>query len=99
MAPKLDNRPRPVTENSFESPDYAKTPYTPASLKENSVNIISFCLFGDSPTYTCGALENARLAKELYPDWKSVFYLGQSVAKSVSQNLEELGEPIKQLIK
>jgi len=31
--------------------------------------IISFSLWGDNPIYTQGAIRNAELAKEVYPDW------------------------------
>jgi len=31
--------------------------------------IISFSLWGDNPVYTQGAIRNAELAKEIYPDW------------------------------
>jgi hypothetical protein len=61
------------------------------SQEEKCMNIISYCLFGDSPIYTCGAIENARLVGELYPEWESVFYLGRSVTKAVSDELEGLG--------
>jgi len=44
--------------------------------------IISFCLFGDKPQYTIGAIKNAKLAKEIYDDWKCWFYFN-------SQELDE----------
>ena len=31
--------------------------------------IISLSLWGDNPVYTQGAIRNAELAKEIYPDW------------------------------
>ena len=37
--------------------------------------IISFCLWGNDPKYTVGALRNAELAKTIYPDWKTRFYI------------------------
>jgi hypothetical protein len=37
--------------------------------------IISYCVFGDNPIFTKGAIENARLGNEIYKDWISRFYL------------------------
>jgi len=41
--------------------------------------IISFSLWGNNPKYTIGAIRNAELAKEIYPDWTCRFYVGKSV--------------------
>lgn len=40
--------------------------------------IISFSLWGNDPKYTVGAIENVKLAKEIYPDWICRFYIGTS---------------------
>ena len=37
--------------------------------------IISYCLWGDSPLYTVGAISNAKMAKEIYPGWICRFYI------------------------
>jgi len=37
--------------------------------------IISFSFWGDDPKYLQGAVENARLAKEFYPDWECWFHV------------------------
>ena len=39
--------------------------------------IISFCLWGDDPKYTKGAIENADIATELYPSWTCRYYVGK----------------------
>jgi hypothetical protein len=31
--------------------------------------IISFSVYGDNPTYSIGAIKNAKLAQDLFPDW------------------------------
>lgn len=36
--------------------------------------IISFCLWGNNPKYTIGAIKNARLTNKIYPGWISRFY-------------------------
>ncbi len=41
--------------------------------------IISFCLWGDNSKYNVGAIRNAELARELFPDWTVRFYAGESV--------------------
>lgn len=37
--------------------------------------VISFCLWGNNPKYTVGAVKNAKLALDVYPDWKCWFYV------------------------
>jgi len=50
--------------------------------------IISFSLWGNNPIYTIGAIFNAKLAQEIYPDWICRFYIHRS---SIPSNiLEEL---------
>lgn len=51
------------------------------------VKVISFCLWGNSPKYNVGAIKNAQLAKELYPDWKCVFYYSRIDAPSAIPQL------------
>lgn len=48
---------------------------------------ISFSLWGDNPKYTIGAIRNAEIAKELYPDWICRFYCGTSVPKEILTTL------------
>jgi hypothetical protein len=43
--------------------------------------IISYCLWGNTPLYTVGAISNAKNAQEIYPDWICRFYIHR---KSVS---------------
>lgn len=51
--------------------------------------IISFSLWGDNPTYTIGAIRNAELAKEIYPDWMCRYYVGKSTPSKTIQKLIE----------
>jgi hypothetical protein len=41
--------------------------------------IITFCLFGDCKDYFYGAIENARLAQTIYPEWICRFYIFKEV--------------------
>lgn len=43
--------------------------------------IISYCLWGDTPLYTVGAISNAKMAKDIYPDWICRFYVHRSSVK------------------
>ncbi len=43
------------------------------------MKLISFSLWGTSLKYLVGAIKNAELAKEIYPDWTCRFYIGSSV--------------------
>lgn len=49
--------------------------------------VISFSLWGNNPKYTIGAIENAKLATEFYPDWICRFYVGKDVDKSIVNSL------------
>ena len=54
------------------------------------MKLITFSLWGQDPKYLVGALKNAKLAKEIYPDWVCRFYVGQSVPNPVIYQLEEM---------
>lgn len=55
------------------------------------MKIISFSLWGDKPMYFKGALENIKLAQEIYPDWKCRFYVDSLVPQELSQGLKDNG--------
>lgn len=50
--------------------------------------VISFCLWGNNPTYTIGAIKNAELAKEIYPDWTCRYYIGTSTSTEIIDKLK-----------
>tara|TARA_R110000796_G_scaffold252610_1_gene388682 strand:- start:3091 stop:3753 length:663 start_codon:yes stop_codon:yes gene_type:complete len=52
------------------------------------MKVISFSLWGQDPKYLIGAIRNAELAKEIYPDWVCRFYIGQSVPSQAVLQLE-----------
>ena len=52
------------------------------------VKVISFSLWGDNTRYTLGALQNASLAKMVYPDWICRFYVGHSTPRIVVDMLK-----------
>jgi len=51
--------------------------------------IISFGLWGENTRYTIGALKNADLAKEIYPDWICRYYVGKSTPIEIIKSLYE----------
>lgn len=56
--------------------------------------IISFSLFGASPKYLEGAILNAQVAPEIYPDWTCRFYVDNSVPAAKIQQLRDLGAEV-----
>tara|TARA_R100000951_G_scaffold86008_3_gene73729 strand:+ start:184 stop:852 length:669 start_codon:yes stop_codon:yes gene_type:complete len=52
------------------------------------MKLITFSLWGQDPKYLIGAIRNAELAKEIYPDWRCRFYVGQSVPSQIIIQLE-----------
>ena len=53
------------------------------------MKIIAFSLWGDDPKYTFGAIKNASIAEELFPDWICRFYVGKSVPQSILSQLQK----------
>lgn len=56
--------------------------------------IIAFSLWGDNPKYTIGALKNADLARQIYPEWQCVFYTANDVPNNICVNLMSLGAKV-----
>ena len=53
--------------------------------------VITFSLWGDNPTYNVGAIKNAKLAKEFYPDFECWFYIHkESVPQKTIDELNAL---------
>jgi protein O-GlcNAc transferase len=48
--------------------------------------VISFSLWGNDPKYTEGAVRNAEIAAELFPDWECWLYCGTSVDDDFYRN-------------
>ena len=51
------------------------------------MKVIAFSLWGDSPKYTMGAIKNAEIAKEIFPDWTCRYYLGSDVPEYITREL------------
>ena len=53
------------------------------------MKVIAFSLWGDNTRYTLGALQNASLAKLVYPGWVCRFYVGSDTPKYIVDMLLE----------
>ena len=52
-----------------------------------TLRVISYSLFGSSPQYIGGALENAKLASQIYPGWSARVYHDDTVPSPVTETL------------
>jgi len=52
------------------------------------MKIISYSLWGDNPKYTVGAIRNAQMCREFYPNWIARFYVGKSVPMDIVSALK-----------
>ena len=52
--------------------------------------IIAYSLWGNEPMYNIGAIKNAKLALEFYPDWISRFYVGLSASRDTVVQLTQI---------
>ena len=59
--------------------------------KSNGRKYLSFSLWGDKPIYNVGAIRNAELRKEIYPDWEMVVYYDNTVPQETISELAKLG--------
>ena len=58
------------------------------------MNLITFSLFGDNPLYCQGAVENANLARVIYPEWPVRFYVAQDVPEKYIEEIEDYGAEV-----
>ena len=58
------------------------------------MKIITFSLFGDKKIYCQGAVENARLAKQIYPSWLARFYVEKDVPKRYVDEILSYGAEV-----
>lgn len=59
------------------------------------MKIISFCLWGDNPKYCVGAIKNANLIKDIYPNWIARFYIHKDVNKKYIEEIQKTNAQIK----
>lgn len=56
--------------------------------------IISFGLWGDNNQYMVGAIENVKLAKKYYPEWKCRFYVDDKIPSDLIKKLQDMESEI-----
>lgn len=61
----------------------------PFNKKDKQKNIISFCLYGQSPKYCENAIINAQIVSEIYPYWSCRFYCSNDVPIDVIRRLKD----------
>lgn len=59
--------------------------------------VISFSLWGDIPRYCVGAIQNAKLARHVYPGWVVRFYHDDTVPIQVLEQLKLLNAELVQM--
>jgi protein O-GlcNAc transferase len=52
------------------------------------MKVISFSLWGNTPMYTIGAIENCKLSKRIYPDWSVFIYVDRTVPDDIITELK-----------
>jgi len=58
---------------------------------------ISFSLWGNSPKYTIGAIRNAEIALEIYPDWECHYYIASDTNWEINEQLLALPNTVLHL--
>jgi hypothetical protein len=56
--------------------------------------VISFSVFGTDTKYLKGAIRNAHLAKEFFPEWQTSFYVAKSIPKQVLTELTKVADRV-----
>ena len=58
------------------------------------MRLITFSLFGDNPLYCQGAVENAKIARVIYPEWTPRFYVAQDVPENYIEEILDYGAEV-----
>jgi len=65
----------------------------------NKKKVITFCLYGNIPRYTIGAIRNAELAQYIYPDFECWFYIHEETVHPEIINILKNMNNVKIIIK
>lgn len=55
------------------------------------MKVFSFCLYGNNPIYTIGAIENLKIINTLFPDWKTIVSYANNVDPIIISELRDNG--------
>lgn len=58
------------------------------------MKLVSYAIWGNNAKYVAGAIANARLCGEFYPDWIPRFYCSQNVSDALINKLALLGAEV-----
>jgi hypothetical protein len=68
---------------------YGKTMISEKNIFNRQLKVISFSLWGDEPKYIEGAILNAEIALDKYPDWHCIFYIHKDVSVQLIEKLKK----------
>lgn len=66
-------------------------------MTERTKKVISFSLWGDNPLYINGAIANAEMREEFYPDWVCRFYYGDVLLDEGTKRVQVPSDVISKL--
>jgi protein O-GlcNAc transferase len=58
------------------------------------MKIISFSIWGNDPMYGIGAVENIKLAEEIYPGWRCRFFVDNSVPQETVEKIKSMNADV-----
>jgi hypothetical protein len=61
------------------------------------MKVFSFSIYGDNPIYTIGGVKNLKLVNNLFPDWKSIFYIADDVSPQIIEEIRYNGGIIEMM--
>ncbi|HVL29329.1 MAG TPA: hypothetical protein VM326_01260, partial [Sphingomicrobium sp.] len=83
-----------LAEKDKATADRRGTPKLKKVRPGKKAQVIAFTLFGSSPRYLRGALQNVLAARQLYPGWTCRFYVDDSVDATFLKVLAEEGAEV-----
>lgn len=85
------------TQQNLSTQTNQSSPAPKFDYSNSQRNIISFSLWGTSAKYLDGAIQNARLAQDIYPAWRCRFYVDNSVPMAVIRKLRRFDAQIVEM--
>lgn len=83
-------------KDALSAPQPLDTPVVRSfDVNARSRNVIAFSLWGADPRYLNGAMNNAIVARYLYPGWTARFYVDESVPDAVKAGLLQQGADVR----
>lgn len=80
-----------ILNSTWELPNISAEQFSSAASKKS---VIAFSLWGNTPRYLRGAIDNALAGPEIYPNWVLRFYVDQTVPSDIIGALTSLGSEV-----